>query len=236
VPNGINTCMNYARIYYKIIESRLTYPYSGYTETHHIVPVCLGGADTKDNLVDLSAREHFICHWLLVKMYKGNKILYYKMLKAFNMMCSTSTSKQARHKVSSRIFARYREDFSKAMSALQIGEKNSQAGTMWICNMSTKENKKIPKGNIPEGWIAGRSKWKDKKLRIKNPKPKQSKKYANGYLVSVNDIIYESISMAADAIGIGHETARMRFKSKSFPNYKIITRTGVDGDIRALGA
>lgn len=231
--------MNYARIYYKIIESRLTHPYEGYTETHHIIPVCLGGADTKDNLVELSAREHFICHWLLVKMYKGNKIVYYKMLKAFNMMCNTSTNKQARYKISSRIFARYREDFSKAMSELQIGEKNSQAGTMWICNISTKENKKVSKGNVPNGWIAGRSKWKTQKVRNKQPKqPKQkmSKKYTNGYLVSVNDVIYESISMAADAIGIGHETARMRFKSKSFPNYKIITRTGVDGDIRALGA
>ena len=118
----------------------------------------------------------------------------------------------------------------------QVGEKNSQAGTIWICNIITKENKKVKKGNIPEGWIAGRSKWKRKKVRVRQSKQKVSKKYANGYLVSVNNITYESISMAADALEIGHETARMRFKSKSFPDYKIITRTGVDGDIRALGA
>jgi len=30
---------------------------------------------------------------------------------------------------------------------------------------------------------------------------------------------------AADSLGIGHETARMRFKSKNFPEYKILSRS-----------
>ena len=36
----------------------------GYKERHHIIPRSLGGPDTKENLVDLTAREHFICHLL----------------------------------------------------------------------------------------------------------------------------------------------------------------------------
>jgi hypothetical protein len=217
--------MNYAKLYNRIIENRLNNPYNGYTEKHHIIPVSLGGADSKDNLVRLTAREHFVCHWILVKMYKGNKNSYYKMLKAFNMMCNSISKKQTRYKVCSRIFSIYREDLSKAMSALQIGENNSQAGTIWICNLETKENKKVPNGQIPKGWVAGRNKWKVPSVRKKKKaKEKVSKKYLNGYEVLVNNVSYNSISHAADSLGIGHETARMRFKSQSFPEYIILSR------------
>jgi hypothetical protein len=217
--------MNYAKLYNQIIENRLNNPYDGYTEKHHIVPISLGGSDSKDNLVRLTAREHFICHWILVKMYKGNKNSYYKMLKAFNMMCNSISNKQERYRACSRIFSVYREDMSKAMSALQVGENNSQAGTMWICNLETKENKKVANGQIPNGWIAGRNKWKVPAPRLKKPvKEKVSKKYLQGYEVLVNNVSYKSISHAADSLGIGHETARMRFKSKSFPEYIIISR------------
>jgi len=217
--------MNYSKLYNRIIENRLTKPFNGYTEKHHIIPVSLGGSDSKDNLVNLTAREHFICHWILVKMYKGNKNSYYKMLKAFNMMCNSISNKQERYRACSRIFSVYREDMSKAMSALQVGENNSQAGTMWICNLETKENKKVSKGQISNGWIPGRNKWKVHAPRPKKVvKEKVSKKYLNGYGVMVDNVHYNSISHAADSLGIGHETARMRFKSNSFPEYIIISR------------
>jgi len=217
--------MNYAKLYNQIIENRLNNPYDGYTEKHHIVPVSLGGSHSKDNLVRLTAREHFVCHWILVKMYKGNKNSYYKMLKAFNMMCNSISNTHQRYRVCSRRFSVYREDMSNAMSALQVGENNSQAGTMWVCNLETKENKKVSNGQIPIGWIAGRNKWK-----VPAPRPKKivkervSKKYLRGYRVLVDNVSYDSISHAADSLGIGHETARMRFKSNSFPEYIIISR------------
>ena len=157
-------------------------------------------------------------------MYKGNKISYYKMLKAFNMMCNAISEKQERYRSCSRIFARYREDMSRAMSALQSGKNNSQAGTMWICNVETKENKKIIVGETLAGWIAGRNKWKELIPRPKKKaKEKVSKKYLHGYKVSVDGVIYDSISRAADSLGIGHETARMRFKSKSYLAYVILS-------------
>lgn len=218
--------MNYLRIYNQIVENRLKNPYNGYTETHHIIPTSLGGSNSKDNLVRLTAREHFICHWILVKMYKENKTSYYKMLKAFNMMCNAKNNKHQRYQIHSRIFSIYREDMSKAMRVSQLGEYNSQSGTMWVCNLNTKENKKVAKGQIPDGWIAGRNKWntyKRKQISNNKIKVKPQKKYLNGYTVSVDGVQYASISHAADSIGIGHETARMRFKSKNFPNYIILS-------------
>jgi hypothetical protein len=62
--------MNYSRIYRNIIEHRKIVPsVSSYKERHHIIPKCMGGTDQDDNLVELSAREHFFVHQLLAKMF-----------------------------------------------------------------------------------------------------------------------------------------------------------------------
>ena len=43
----------------------------GYCERHHIIPKSLSGSDKSENLVYLTAHEHFICHLLLTKMTIG---------------------------------------------------------------------------------------------------------------------------------------------------------------------
>lgn len=42
-----------------------------YVEWHHVVPRCLGGGDEDENLVALTAEEHYVAHQLLVKMHPG---------------------------------------------------------------------------------------------------------------------------------------------------------------------
>ena len=44
---------------------------NGYVERHHILPRALGGTDDSSNLVALTAREHFLAHMLLAKIYGG---------------------------------------------------------------------------------------------------------------------------------------------------------------------
>lgn len=65
--------MEYAKLYNALISFRksnlLLKSKELYTEVHHIVPKCLGGSDDHENLVRLTAREHFIAHRLLTKMY-----------------------------------------------------------------------------------------------------------------------------------------------------------------------
>lgn len=70
--------MNYKRIHDQIIDraKSRTLPKDTYTERHHIVPRCLGGNNSKDNLVQLTAREHYIIHWLLYKIHKTPKLAY----------------------------------------------------------------------------------------------------------------------------------------------------------------
>lgn len=68
--------MNYLRIYNDLCsnrkemeEERLILKESGeYFERHHIKPKCANGDNSKNNLVLLTAREHFIAHYLLYRV------------------------------------------------------------------------------------------------------------------------------------------------------------------------
>lgn len=62
----------YTRWYYSIISNAKTRQLPGYIERHHIIPKSLGGSDCKSNIVKLTAKEHFVCHYLLVKMVTGS--------------------------------------------------------------------------------------------------------------------------------------------------------------------
>lgn len=147
----------YSKIYFKIIKNAQHHPRQDYVESHHIEPKSLGGQDKKDNLVNLTAKEHFICHLLLTKMFSLGSSEYYKMIKAFGCMLWRSGDNQERYKVSGKAYAKLREEFSIAMSTSQKNKRNSQYGTMWIHNANTQENKKIKKDSeIPNGWKKGR--------------------------------------------------------------------------------
>jgi len=41
---------------------------TGYVEKHHIIPQSIGGKNTQNNIVSLTAKEHRLCHLLLTKM------------------------------------------------------------------------------------------------------------------------------------------------------------------------
>jgi hypothetical protein len=64
----------YTKIYFQIINNALSRINHGYVEKHHIIPKSCGGSNDKNNLVSLTAREHFICHWLLTKMTSGEHL------------------------------------------------------------------------------------------------------------------------------------------------------------------
>ncbi len=74
----------YIRIYNQIVDSAKNRTLTTYTESHHIQPKSLGGSDTPENLVDLTAREHFICHWMLTKIHTGQA--KHKMINALRML------------------------------------------------------------------------------------------------------------------------------------------------------
>lgn len=116
----------YTRWYYNIIQRAQTRTISDYTERHHIIPKSLGGSNAKSNLVALTAREHFVCHWLLTKMVDGK--FKYKMWNAFSCMLYRENNQQSRHKVTSKIFDNIKKEGAKIKSARWIGNLNPMYG------------------------------------------------------------------------------------------------------------
>lgn len=81
--------MNYQKLYTDIVKNAKQKTYDEYSEKHHITPKCLGGSNKKENLVKLSYREHFLCHWLLCKIHPDNvdlKFAFAKMLQSPKQM------------------------------------------------------------------------------------------------------------------------------------------------------
>ena len=64
--------LHYLNRYNKMISYYKENISNGYMEKHHIVPKCMGGIDTLENIILLPARVHFICHYLLHKSYPDN--------------------------------------------------------------------------------------------------------------------------------------------------------------------
>jgi hypothetical protein len=70
--------MKYELIYERLVKRAQQRPkLDGYKEVHHIVPRCMGGGDEENNLVELTAEEHYVAHQLLVKMHPDNSKLVY---------------------------------------------------------------------------------------------------------------------------------------------------------------
>ena len=70
----------YTKIYHAICHRAQQRVLDGYEEKHHIVPRSLGGSNRKSNIVSLTAREHYICHLLLIRITEGPAL--HKMLLA----------------------------------------------------------------------------------------------------------------------------------------------------------
>lgn len=110
--------MNYDKIYNDLMNDRLNQKplrlkqkRSGfYFEGHHIIPKCKGGTGTSTraknnpNIVLLTAREHFLAHWLLWRIY-GDR----QMALSFHKMMSTT--KNTNRITGSKGYAEAREAF-----------------------------------------------------------------------------------------------------------------------------
>jgi hypothetical protein len=125
------TDSKYTKWYFSIIEGAINRTNIGYTELHHIIPKCLGGSDTVDNLIELTAREHFICHWLLSKMVTETKQKY-QLWNAFSCMLYRERPGQERYKVSSKVFESIKIAGSKIKSERFKGENNPMFGKRGI--------------------------------------------------------------------------------------------------------
>ena len=95
----------YTKYYSRIVENALKRPQDrkvlkeifGYVESHHILPESfgLGGEKDKENLVLLTAKEHFIVHLCATKMF--DSLLKQKMIFAFRQLRAKNPYQEGRY-------------------------------------------------------------------------------------------------------------------------------------------
>src|SRR5210317_2591252 len=99
----------YKKWYDSIIDRAKNRVLSCYVERHHIIPKSCGGSNDKDNLVPLTAREHYIVHMLLpfcvIKKYK------LKMIRGFMYMNVKPKNSKRFYKINSRMYEKFRIEF-----------------------------------------------------------------------------------------------------------------------------
>lgn len=209
--------MDYQLIYNNIINNALTSNRSKgkdvYYERHHIIPKCLGGTNDKDNLVNLTAREHFIAHRLLCKIYPDNNKLKF----AFWSMCNQLTGDVIRdYKVSSRTYAEAKELFRYSNLCLHSNKQLSIEHIEIIrARMLTDLNPM--KGKFKENNpLYNKRRSIETKSKISNTKlnnPDRNASYNGDYITPAG--IFKSARQAATIFKVSADVIRARCKTNS---------------------
>lgn len=152
----------YAKIYFAIVEKARNRIISecDYRERHHIIPKSLGGTDELSNLIELTAREHFICHLLLVKMTTNADRS--KMASALHKMSFSKSEKQERIVLNSSQYDLVRRLYSRSMR----GSNNPRYGV---------PRTEQEKANIRQGTLRGMNK-PNAKQRILTEKGREAQR------------------------------------------------------------
>lgn len=167
--------MNYIKIYYDIVNKAKGRGlnkklFKGlYFEKHHIIPACYFKsrkiATYNENLVLLTAREHFICHHLLWKSNKNNRALFLAHYR--NSNCFKDC------KFSSRQYKQIKEFRSLMFS----GSGNPSFGK--VNPFQGKHHSAETKERLKKAWIERRKNKVSDETRQKQSLNKKGKKFTN---------------------------------------------------------
>lgn len=139
--------MDYQKHYDRLIERARGRVINGYTERHHVIPRCLGGDDTPENLVELTAEEHYLAHLLLVKIHPEHKGLVWAAI----MMTGHNSGQRNNNKM----YGWLRRKHSQ-LAKQRKGAKNGSYGKKWFHNPVTYDNLRCLPEECPDGYVQGR--------------------------------------------------------------------------------
>lgn len=150
--------MDYKKIYEQLIEKRRNNPVPKeiYSEKHHIIPRCMGGTNKKENIVRLTAKEHYMAHALLYKHYRTSKLAF-----AWFNMCRVSEEQKR------NITSKQYEMASKAKS-IEAKKSMRGKGNPFFGKTHTDKTKKII-SESKRGWKPSKEhveKWIEKVAKL----------------------------------------------------------------------
>lgn len=174
----------YTTWYYQIIASAKKCPPLGYSETHHIIPRCMGGSNKENNLIKLSARQHFICHLLLTKMVHEEPFLS-KLKYAAILLKSVNG-----YTIPSKVYEHLRTNIKQTPEWVEkrtIGFRGrvspTKGMTPWNKGLTKETSESVrkasyqPKGGTP--WNLGKPATEEHKRNIKNGMARANISYAH---------------------------------------------------------
>ena len=236
--------MNYQKIYDEIIERAKLRGLNkklldGYYEKHHIIPRCMNGTNDKSNLVLLTGREHYLCHYLLWQTNKENKSLFF----AYKMMTTVKTKNQKRKAVLS---SKQYEIIKINRSKLMLNENNPKYGLKSSEETKIKQSESMKKYyKFNDHPMIGRKHSDETKLKMSNAA--KNRKYnpflgkthsdifkeklknihkGNSYAARrciVNNIEFDTISDAAKYLNISYPTMISRLKSDKYTSINYLS-------------
>ena len=137
--------------------------FPGRIETHHILPLSMGGLDTEENKIDLLAKEHFMAHVYLWAIHRFGE--FHAQATSALMAMHKGSLKGLRQDLRECILAseeyqQAREDFSKLiapiLSEANKGSNNQAFGKHWYKDPNSNKCSMFHDGDQPNGWIRGK--------------------------------------------------------------------------------
>lgn len=154
--------MTYNKFIQNIINTRGQWcKLDGYYERHHIVPKCLGGSNKKENIIYLTAQEHYNAHKLLYVENPDNKYLSYAWV------CISKMTNSENHNIiiTDDEFAKLRELQSVEVREINKGKIPWNKGKTNIYSQETR--KKMGEKNVGNKYSLGRKHSNEAKEKIK---------------------------------------------------------------------
>jgi len=184
--------MNYKKQYETLIHNaKERSVVNGITEVHHIIPRSEGGSNDKDNLVELTPKEHFVAHKL---MYMDNPTI----LSRVSTMWFMSNNRQIQ---SGRIYEQVRLQFRKDV----MGKPKSD-----------EHKRKISEAN--KGKPKSKEHTANMKASLPDRSGKNNSMYGKGKPIIGDGVEYPNAKTAAIELGTTPQNIFYRLKSPKW-NY-----------------
>jgi hypothetical protein len=197
----------------------------GYTEAHHILPKSfeLGGDKDSNNLVYLSAQEHFVCHLLLTKIFTEGEYCW-KMNSALSYFMGKNKNFKGRRILTGWEYEQCRkaraisssESLSREVEINGIRYKNSSIAAAQLGMTREIITSRILSGAYPTWYHTDGKTIKDNRTK---PFKEKAKK------IVIEDNTYSSIWEASRVLGLSVYIIGQRLKSVEYTEYGYLDGT-----------